>query len=615
MGLRAAIARHRRRGAAASLLVVRDGRGHDRRRRHSAARLPAALGLAPDDPALIARDRLVLWSIRLPRIAMAVHGRRAARGGRHHHAGPVPQSAGRPGLVGVSRGRRARRRRHHRARRPHARRQPASRCRSRLPLAAFVGALVTTAILYRIATREAAPRSRRCCWPASRSARWRNAGIGLLVFIADDRQLRDITFWMLGSLERRDLGKVAAIAPFLARAAVAVPFIARGLDLMVLGEAEAFHMGVTVERLKRVCDRAGRRRCRRRGRGRRRHRLRRHRGAASAAAVHRTRPPCAAAGVAVLRRDPAARRRHLRAHAGGAGRNADRHRDGGDRRAVLSRRCCCGSARWSGYDAPASAIEAAGRVGARGRQDAARRVDARVRAGRMRRHRRAERRGQDRRCCALLSGELRAARRRGAAEGPRRRVLHAAHARASTAPCCRRTSPWRFRSRSPRSCAWARAIGAGRASMRWSTTRLREVDLAALRASASSRRCRAASSSARISRACWCSSPAAKPRTGPACCCSTSRPRASTCAISSICSTATRRCAARGVAVVAILHDLNLAALFADRIVVLHDGRVAGDGPPRETITDEMLAQRVQGRRRRRPRAAGRACRSCCRTP
>ena len=55
--------------------------------------------------------------------------------------------------------------------------------------------------------------------------------------------------------------------------------------------------------------------------------------------------------------------------------------------------------------------------------------------------------------------------------------------------------------------------------------------------------------------------------------------------------TATRRCAARGVTVLAILHDLNLAALFADRIVVLCDGRVAGDGPPRETITDEMLSR------------------------
>jgi iron complex transport system ATP-binding protein len=54
---------------------------------------------------------------------------------------------------------------------------------------------------------------------------------------------------------------------------------------------------------------------------------------------------------------------------------------------------------------------------------------------------------------------------------------------------------------------------------------------------------------------------------------------------------ATRRCTARGITVVAILHDLNLAAVFAKRIVVLDRGRIAGDGPPRETITDAMLEQ------------------------
>jgi iron complex transport system ATP-binding protein len=51
------------------------------------------------------------------------------------------------------------------------------------------------------------------------------------------------------------------------------------------------------------------------------------------------------------------------------------------------------------------------------------------------------------------------------------------------------------------------------------------------------------------------------------------------------------RCARRGVAVVAILHDLNLATLAADRIVVLDGGRVAADGAPAETVTDDLLAR------------------------
>jgi heme transport system ATP-binding protein len=54
---------------------------------------------------------------------------------------------------------------------------------------------------------------------------------------------------------------------------------------------------------------------------------------------------------------------------------------------------------------------------------------------------------------------------------------------------------------------------------------------------------------------------------------------------------ATRRCTARGVTVVAILHDLNLATLFARRVVVLDRGRIAADGAPRDTITDAMLEQ------------------------
>jgi iron complex transport system ATP-binding protein len=52
---------------------------------------------------------------------------------------------------------------------------------------------------------------------------------------------------------------------------------------------------------------------------------------------------------------------------------------------------------------------------------------------------------------------------------------------------------------------------------------------------------------------------------------------------------AARRCTARGVGVVAVLHDLNLATLFAQRIVVLDRGRVAADGTPADTITDRTL--------------------------
>jgi iron complex transport system ATP-binding protein len=52
-----------------------------------------------------------------------------------------------------------------------------------------------------------------------------------------------------------------------------------------------------------------------------------------------------------------------------------------------------------------------------------------------------------------------------------------------------------------------------------------------------------------------------------------------------------RRRNSHGTTVIAVMHDLNLAALFARRIIALHQGRVARDGAPAATITDDMLGE------------------------
>jgi iron complex transport system ATP-binding protein len=44
-------------------------------------------------------------------------------------------------------------------------------------------------------------------------------------------------------------------------------------------------------------------------------------------------------------------------------------------------------------------------------------------------------------------------------------------------------------------------------------------------------------------------------------------------------------------AVVAVLHDLGLAARNADRIVVIDNGKIVADGPPRAVLTPERLAE------------------------
>ncbi len=53
---------------------------------------------------------------------------------------------------------------------------------------------------------------------------------------------------------------------------------------------------------------------------------------------------------------------------------------------------------------------------------------------------------------------------------------------------------------------------------------------------------------------------------------------------------AARDQAANGVCVVAILHDLNLAATFADRIVVMSRARIAADGRPADVLSRALIA-------------------------
>ncbi|WP_420854872.1 FecCD family ABC transporter permease [Shinella kummerowiae] len=121
-----------------------------------------------------------------------------------------------------------------------------------LPIAAFAGGLLTTLLLYRIATRGGQTSVATMLLAGIAISALAAAITGILIYMADDKQLRDITFWSLGSLSGMTWAKLFAAGPIILLALVVVPFLSRGLNAITLGEAAAFHMGVKVQRLKYI---------------------------------------------------------------------------------------------------------------------------------------------------------------------------------------------------------------------------------------------------------------------------------------------------------------------------------------------------------------------------
>ncbi|GAB4366408.1 MAG: iron ABC transporter permease [Kiloniellaceae bacterium] len=119
-----------------------------------------------------------------------------------------------------------------------------------LPLAAFGGGLVTTLIVYRIASRDGRTDVATLLLAGVAMNAIAAAGIGLMVFMSDDQQLRDLNYWMLGSLGGTIWDRLATGAPFILLGALALPFFARALNALLLGEREAGHLGFHVERSK-----------------------------------------------------------------------------------------------------------------------------------------------------------------------------------------------------------------------------------------------------------------------------------------------------------------------------------------------------------------------------
>lgn len=121
-----------------------------------------------------------------------------------------------------------------------------------VPLAAFCGSLLATFLVKRLATAEGRTDVATLLLAGVAIQAVAMAGTGLLTYLADDEQLRTLTFWSMGSLSGATWQALGVAAPMMIMVIAGIPLAARALNAMLLGEAEARHLGFDTERLKQI---------------------------------------------------------------------------------------------------------------------------------------------------------------------------------------------------------------------------------------------------------------------------------------------------------------------------------------------------------------------------
>jgi cobalamin transport system permease protein len=118
------------------------------------------------------------------------------------------------------------------------------------PLLAFAGALAATFVVYRLARGRAGATPERLILAGVIVTTFLSSAIVFITTMMDATRIRSFTFWLLGDLSGTTT-KLLGVVIISAVAGVAILAVnARSLNLMMLGERDAFDLGVEVSRVR-----------------------------------------------------------------------------------------------------------------------------------------------------------------------------------------------------------------------------------------------------------------------------------------------------------------------------------------------------------------------------
>lgn len=119
-----------------------------------------------------------------------------------------------------------------------------------VPIFAFIGGALTTLLVYYMGTSQYGTSVTVMLLAGVAISALSGAGIGYLNFIADDQMLRDLSLWSMGSLAGATWSSIILSAVALIILLVIFMRRASSLNALLLGEAEAGHLGVDTQKLK-----------------------------------------------------------------------------------------------------------------------------------------------------------------------------------------------------------------------------------------------------------------------------------------------------------------------------------------------------------------------------
>lgn len=120
-----------------------------------------------------------------------------------------------------------------------------------LSIFAFLGALLTTALVFLISIKRGNSDVSTMLLAGIAINALAGAVTGFLTFLANDEQLRDLTFWTLGSLGGATWKKLGLVTAIILIPLFQIIRHSKSLNALALGEEEASHLGVNSKKLKR----------------------------------------------------------------------------------------------------------------------------------------------------------------------------------------------------------------------------------------------------------------------------------------------------------------------------------------------------------------------------